>query len=64
MSEQETKKPGPFKRARAFLCHKCPFCNYGRKHPDSVIGKMLNHPLHADHCPMWKAEKELYGEDA
>jgi hypothetical protein len=22
----------------------------------------LHHKYHANHCPMWKAEKEFYGE--
>jgi hypothetical protein len=22
----------------------------------------LHHKLHADHCPMWKAEQEVYGK--
>lgn len=52
----------PFhKRILAGICHHCPLCRYGRKNPDSAVGRLLRHPLHADHCPAWKAEKELYG---
>jgi len=56
----DQKKVGLFKKAFGTFCHHCPVCSYGRKNPDSVIGKMLHHPLHADNCPAWKAEKELY----
>ncbi|MBM3131412.1 MAG: hypothetical protein FJZ95_00020 [Chloroflexi bacterium] len=55
-------KIGLFKKARASMCHHCPMCHYGRKHPESKIGRMLHHPSHAEHCAMWKAEKEVYGE--
>ncbi len=50
----------PLKKAAAFLCHHCPVCSYGRRHPESWIGKLLKHPAHAEHCPLWKAEKEIY----
>jgi len=46
----------------AVMCHYCPICMYGRGKPESVIGKILHHRLHADHCPMWKAEKAKYGQ--
>lgn len=49
-----------FKKLVASVCHYCPFCIYGRKNPDSIIGKILHHRLHADYCPFWKAEKEVY----
>lgn len=55
------KQAGVFKRMRASLCHHCPVCSYGRRHPQSRLGRMLHHPAHAEHCPFWKAEQELYG---
>ena len=51
-----------FKRLRAKVCHHCPLCRHGRNNPDSTIGKILHHKYHTDHCPMWKAQKEVYGE--
>ena len=27
------------------------------------IGKILHHKLHAEHCPMWQAEQEVYGKE-
>lgn len=50
----------PLKKTMAFFCHHCPMCSYGRKHPDSLVGRVLHSSLHADHCPAWKAEKEAY----
>ena len=52
---------GSLRKMLAAMCHTCPLCNFGREHPESFLGRMLNHPLHADHCPMWRAEKMLYG---
>ncbi|MBI4537779.1 MAG: hypothetical protein HY712_07455 [candidate division NC10 bacterium] len=52
------------KRALAVICHVCPVCAYGRRHPDSPVGRVLRHPLHANHCPFWKAEREEYGPPA
>ena len=49
-----------FKNVRAKICHHCPFCSYGRKNPDSIVGKILHHKFHSDRCPMWKAEQEVY----
>ncbi len=40
-------------------CRWCPACRYGRRRPASLVGRILNHPLHADHCPFWRAEKAL-----
>lgn len=64
----EVENPGEgmvsvFKKIRATVCHHCPLCRHGRKNPTSIIGKVLHHKYHADHCPMWKAEKEVYGDD-
>lgn len=56
-------KTGFFKKVMARACHYCPICIYGRKHPDSMVGKMLHHKSHADRCPFWKAEKEVYGSE-
>ena len=53
----------PFKKVLASMCHHCPLCRYGRAKPDSVLGKVLHHRLHADYCPLWKAEKAVYGAD-
>ena len=50
------------KKFRATLCHHCPFCRHARKSPESTIGKILHHKYHAENCPLWKAEKEVYGE--
>ena len=58
----EEKKNGIYKKIMASVCHHCPICKYGRNNPESMIGKMLHHKLHSDHCPMWKAEIERYGD--
>jgi hypothetical protein len=58
------KRINPLKKVVAVVCHHCPFCSYGRKYPDSILGKMMHHKIHADNCPLWKAEKELYGDQA
>jgi hypothetical protein len=52
---------GPIRSALAVLCHHCPMCKHARGHPESVLGKVLHHRLHADYCPMWKAERQAYG---
>ncbi len=51
-----------FKKIRARICHNSPACNHARKNPESRIGRVLHHRYHADNCPFWKAEKEVYGE--
>ena len=56
----EKEQTGVFKKAMAVVCHNCPLCKYGRNKPKSLIGKLMHHPLHADNCPFWKAEKEAY----
>ena len=48
---------GTFKKIRATICHNCPMCKHARENPQSIIGKILHHQLHAEHCPMWKAEQ-------
>jgi hypothetical protein len=54
---------GPVRKVLAVMCHHCPLCRYGRENPESILGRMLHHKLHADYCPMWKAEKAVYGAD-
>jgi len=54
---------GTFKKIRATMCHHCPMCKHARANPQSGIGKILHHKLHAEHCPMWKAEQEVYGKE-
>ena len=49
------------KKIRARICHNCPLCNHARKNPESRIGRVLHH-THADNCPFWKAEKQVYGK--
>jgi len=53
----------PLRKALAVVCHHCPMCRYARANPESILGKVLHHRLHADYCPMWKAEKQMYGAD-
>ncbi|MCP4600188.1 MAG: hypothetical protein GY847_06575 [Proteobacteria bacterium] len=55
-------KAGFFKRTQAKFCHHCPVCSHARKKPESFIGQILHNPRHTEHCPTWKAEKELYQE--
>ena len=58
-NRQET---ATFKRWRAKVCERCPLCNHARKSPASAIGKVLHHRFHADHCPLWTAYRDVYGE--
>ena len=60
--EKGKEKTGFFKGVMASLCHNCPICRYGRKAPGSLVGRILHHPFHAEHCPFWKAEREMYRE--
>ena len=55
------EKPTMLKRIRARICHNCPVCNHARKNPESRIG-IFHNRYHADNCPCWKDEKEVYGE--
>jgi len=59
----EENKVGYGKKIMASICHYCPVCRYGRRNPESILGKILHHRYHADNCPFWKAEKEIYEED-
>jgi hypothetical protein len=56
------KRIGTFKKVRATICKHCPACKRARKKPDSVVGKILHHSWHSNHCPVWKAYNEVYGE--
>lgn len=53
---------GTFKKVRAAICKHCPACKQARRNPHSVVGKILHHSWHSDHCPVWKAYNEVYGE--
>jgi hypothetical protein len=52
-----------FQRMMGDFCHHCPVCSYGRKKPESPIGKIMHSKAHADHCPFWNAEKKMFGEN-
>ena len=54
------EKIGPFKKARAVICKHCPLCNAARNSPQSVVGRLLHHPMHSDNCPMWTAYQQVY----
>ena len=56
----EEEKIGGVRRVLGFACHYCPLCRSARKNPESMLGRALHHPWHAEHCPMWKAEKAVY----
>lgn len=57
-------KVGVLKKTLAAICSHCPICNHARRRPDSWIGRVLHHPLHADHCPFWKAQRDTEAERA
>jgi hypothetical protein len=58
----ETKEEGYVKKVMASLCHFCPVCPFGRRNPDSLVGRVLRHSFHADRCPFWEAVQKRYGE--
>ena len=68
MSTDENKKleidpgVGRFKKVRAVICKHCPMCSAARRSPQSVIGRLLHHPIHSNNCPMWTAYQQVYGE--
>jgi hypothetical protein len=64
MADDRPEAPGRLQRVLGTLCHHCPVCAYGRRHPDSALGRVLRHPWHADRCPFWKAEQEQYPSGA
>jgi hypothetical protein len=51
---------GFVRRVMAGACHYCAICRYGRRNPESIVGRILHHRIHADHCPFWKLEKQVY----
>ena len=61
-SRQQPERAGRFKKARAVICRHCPVCNAARRSPNSFIGRLLHHPVHSEHCPMWTAYQQVYGE--
>ena len=61
-NQQSQERVGQFKKIRAVICKHCPVCNSARKSPDSLVGRLVHHPLHADNCPMWTAYQQVYGE--
>jgi hypothetical protein len=58
------EKIGFHQRIMASVCHHCPLCKHARNNPESMLGKILHHKIHADHCPFWKAEKTVYRQEA
>ncbi len=63
MDGRVREAPDALRRLLGAACHHCPLCVYGRRRPESWIGRILHHRWHADHCPFWKAEQELYQPD-
>jgi len=55
----QPEQTGRVTRLLGRICSHCPICRHARARPESLIGRVLHHPLHADHCPFWKAEKAL-----
>jgi len=62
-AEMSDRAVGPLRRVLAVVCHHCPVCRHAREHPESFFGRVLHHPLHANYCPMWKAENSVYDAD-
>ncbi len=48
-----------FKKLLAKFCNICPLCRFSRKHPDSLLGKIMI--WHGKWCPIWKAWEDMYG---
>jgi hypothetical protein len=48
-----------FKKILAYLNMICPFCNFGRKFPNSIIGKMVKKHWEKG-CPTNKAYREVF----
>jgi hypothetical protein len=61
--ERGGQRPGPGTRILGTACRLCPLCRVARRRPTSLVGRLLAHPLHADHCPFWKAEQALRRAD-
>ncbi len=49
------------KKVLAYLNLVCPFCNIGRKYPDSFIGKMVRRHWEKG-CPSNRAYQEIFGK--
>ena len=50
-------------RIQRFLgerCDRCSLCNYARKNPDTLIGKIM--AWHGTWCPSWKAQQQIEKE--
>jgi hypothetical protein len=62
-NEKTKTEVGLFKRMKASVCKHCPACNHARRKPESIIGRVLHHPFHSKHCPVWKAYQEVYGDE-
>jgi hypothetical protein len=62
-NEKTKTEVGLLKKMKASVCKHCPACKHARKNPESIIGRVLHHPLHSKHCPVWKAYQEVYGEE-
>ena len=52
---------GAIKNFMALRCDRCPLCNYARKNPETMFGKVMY--WHGKFCPFWKAWEEKYGSD-
>ena len=61
-SVENQDKIGRFKKARAVVCKYCPLCYAARNSPQSIVGRLLHHPMHSDNCPMWTAYRQVYEE--
>jgi len=46
-----------FTRFLGETCDNCKLCQYARKNPDTLFGKIM--AWHGEWCPVWKAQKEL-----
>jgi hypothetical protein len=46
-----------FTRFLGQTCDKCKLCQYARKNPDTLFGRIM--AWHGNWCPAWKAQKEL-----
>jgi len=53
------RPPGRAARILGTACRLCPLCRLARRWPASLVGRILAHPWHAEHCPFWKAERTL-----
>ena len=49
-----------FQRSLGKICDHCPLCNHGRKHPETLFGKVMS--WHGKYCPAWKAQQEIAAE--